>query len=196
MRSYLEAKAMAKSLRDSMAARDVSLSHSDCLEIVARQFGFRDWNTLSSKIELDTGARTLPPEAAEIALQPAIPVVRVRSSREAEQFYVDYLGFSFDWGRGRDDRRLYAQVSRSGVTLHLSGYDGGNGSIGSEVLIRMTGLESLHAELTGKRSDLAAPKIHHTPDDRLELHVTDPFGNTLRFSQNNPPGVANAVAGA
>ena len=44
------AKTMAKSLRDSLLARKVSLSHSTCLEIVARQFGFADWNTLSAKL--------------------------------------------------------------------------------------------------------------------------------------------------
>jgi hypothetical protein len=44
------AKTMAKSLRHSLVDRNVSLSHSTCLEIVARQFGFADWNTLSAKL--------------------------------------------------------------------------------------------------------------------------------------------------
>jgi len=44
------AKTMAKSLRDSLVDRNVSLSRSTCLEIVARQFGFADWNTLSAKL--------------------------------------------------------------------------------------------------------------------------------------------------
>jgi Glyoxalase superfamily protein/ClpX C4-type zinc finger len=44
------AKSMAKSLRASLVDRNVSLSHSTCLEIVARQIGFADWNTLSSKL--------------------------------------------------------------------------------------------------------------------------------------------------
>jgi ATP-dependent Lon protease len=50
MRSYKDAKAMAKSLRDVLAARNVSLSHSESLEIVAQQFGYADWNTLASKL--------------------------------------------------------------------------------------------------------------------------------------------------
>jgi ATP-dependent Lon protease len=50
MRTYKDAKAMAKSLRELLAIRNVSVSHSDCLEIVAQQFGFADWNTLSSKL--------------------------------------------------------------------------------------------------------------------------------------------------
>src|ERR1700689_2570254 len=49
------AKTMAKSLRDSLVYRNVSLSHSTCLEIVARQFGFADWNTLSAKLPAQGG---------------------------------------------------------------------------------------------------------------------------------------------
>jgi hypothetical protein len=45
-----KAKIMAKALRDSLVDRNVSLSHSACLEIVARQFGFADWNTLSAEL--------------------------------------------------------------------------------------------------------------------------------------------------
>src|SRR5580692_5686543 len=53
------AKTMAKSLRDSLVDRNVSLSHSTCLEIVARQFGFADWNTLSAKLPAQ-GALEIP----------------------------------------------------------------------------------------------------------------------------------------
>jgi hypothetical protein len=55
MRTYKDAKAMANSLRDSLATRSVSLSHSACLEIVAKQFGFADWNTLSAKLAVKPG---------------------------------------------------------------------------------------------------------------------------------------------
>jgi len=52
------AKTMAKSLRDSLVGRKVSLSHSTCLEIVARQFGFADWNTLAAKLPAQGGLET------------------------------------------------------------------------------------------------------------------------------------------
>src|SRR5687768_13529873 len=52
MRNYKDAKTMAKSLRASLAARTVLLSHGECLEIVAKQFGFADWNTLSAKLDM------------------------------------------------------------------------------------------------------------------------------------------------
>jgi len=50
MLTQKSAKTMAKSLRVSLVERNVSLSHSTCLEIVARQFGFADWNALSAKL--------------------------------------------------------------------------------------------------------------------------------------------------
>ena len=62
MRTCKDAKAMAKSLRDSLAARSVLFSHSECLEIVAKQSGFADWNTLSAKLDAESRS----------ALQPAI----------------------------------------------------------------------------------------------------------------------------
>ena len=55
MRTYLQSRAMAKSLRDSLAAKNLSLSHGECLEIVAQQFGFGNWNVLAAKIALESG---------------------------------------------------------------------------------------------------------------------------------------------
>lgn len=51
MNSFLDSKAMAKALRLSLANINIELSHSACLELVARQFGFTSWNILSARIE-------------------------------------------------------------------------------------------------------------------------------------------------
>ena len=82
MRTYKDAKAMAKSLRDSLAARRVSFSHSECLEIVARQFGFADWNTLAAKMDVESG-HVARPENPERALQSALPDGACQKSRTA-----------------------------------------------------------------------------------------------------------------
>jgi hypothetical protein len=58
------AKTMAKSLRNSLVDRNVSLSHSTCLEIVARQYGFADWNTLSTKLPAQERLE-IPPSEVE-----------------------------------------------------------------------------------------------------------------------------------
>jgi hypothetical protein len=95
MRTYKDAKAMAKSLRDSLAARSVLLSHSECLEIVAKQFGFADWNTLSAKVHVESG-HLARPEDSESALQPAIPDRACQMSRTAapEQVSCSFCGKS------------------------------------------------------------------------------------------------------
>ena len=190
MRTYLEAKAMAKSLRTALAAKDIELSHGECLELVSKQIGFDEWNMLSAKIALETGERNAPPEAAGISMEPAIAVVQIASVSDAKRFYVDFLGFTADWGWPDNDgqRSLYAQISRSGVTLHLSTHGADRGA--TELLIRMSGLTTLHAELSTKPYPLPL-NFRQTPDDRRELQVTDPFGNRLRFSENNPPGTSN-----
>lgn len=51
MRNFLDAKPMAKALREGLAGRGHAVSHSACLELVANLFGFVDWNTLSAIIE-------------------------------------------------------------------------------------------------------------------------------------------------
>ena len=58
-------KTHAKRLRDALAAEGVSLSHGKALDIVARQNGARDWNTLSASANDKTApeAPSAPPFA-------------------------------------------------------------------------------------------------------------------------------------
>lgn len=51
MRDFREAKTMAKTLRLELTDREVYLSHSNCLEIIAKQFGYGNWNMLAAKID-------------------------------------------------------------------------------------------------------------------------------------------------
>ncbi|GBR10356.1 hypothetical protein GLI01_07400 [Gluconacetobacter liquefaciens] len=50
MRTFKHAKLMASTLRAGLAERGTAISHSESLEIVARQFGFRNWNILAARI--------------------------------------------------------------------------------------------------------------------------------------------------
>ncbi len=51
MYNFMDAKLMAKLLRQALADRHIEISHSDSLELIARQFGVPEWNILSAKIE-------------------------------------------------------------------------------------------------------------------------------------------------
>jgi ribosomal protein S1 len=51
MRDFRDAKAMARTLREALAAKGVKISNSEALELVAGMLGQRDWNTLAAAIE-------------------------------------------------------------------------------------------------------------------------------------------------
>ncbi|WP_428644413.1 glyoxalase superfamily protein [Roseibium sp.] len=46
--SVAELKAQAKRLRAALAAKGQNISHSQALELLSAQLGFRDWNTASA----------------------------------------------------------------------------------------------------------------------------------------------------
>ncbi|TYC52770.1 hypothetical protein FMN50_16370 [Rhodobacterales bacterium] len=46
--SVAEMKAQAKRLRSALGENGQSVSHSHALELLAQQYGFRDWNTASA----------------------------------------------------------------------------------------------------------------------------------------------------
>src|ERR1043165_3631395 len=51
MRDFREAKAMAHALRDGLKAKAVEATHGECLELIAKAFGYDNWNILSAKVE-------------------------------------------------------------------------------------------------------------------------------------------------
>src|SRR5215216_5353243 len=51
MRDFRDAKAMAHALRDALKSRAVETTHSESLELIAKAFGYENWNILSAKVE-------------------------------------------------------------------------------------------------------------------------------------------------
>ena len=112
----------------------------------------------------------------------AIPILRIFSVEKAKEFYLDFLGFTLDWEhRFSEDLPLYAQVTRSGLTLHLSEHHG-DSTPGSTVFIPTRDIDALHTELSAKQYRYAKPGVE-TVDWGKELIIADPFGNRLRFCQ-------------
>jgi hypothetical protein len=56
MRDFRDAKAMAHTLRAALAAKDLKITTSQSLELIAKAFGAADWNTLSAAILAETPA--------------------------------------------------------------------------------------------------------------------------------------------
>lgn len=103
MHSFLDSKIMAKALRTALAERRIDIGHSDALELVARQFGFANWNMLAARIE----AAQLPPldlpdgwvvtgqtKTADyrLGLDPATPGAALIESRPGREAAIDGSG--------------------------------------------------------------------------------------------------------
>jgi catechol 2,3-dioxygenase-like lactoylglutathione lyase family enzyme len=113
-----------------------------------------------------------------------IPILRIFDVAKAREFYLDYLGFRTDWEhRFEPGLPLYMQVSRGGCVLHLSEHHG-DGTPGSAIFLRMTGLHAFHAELAAKKYAYLRPGVERAPWNADLMQVTDPFGNRLRFNED------------
>ncbi|WP_371156887.1 glyoxalase superfamily protein [Jannaschia sp. 2305UL9-9] len=112
------------------------------------------------------------------------PVLRIFDEAQARDFYERFLGFTRDWEhRFEPGLPLYAQVSRGGLCLHLSGHHG-DATPGATLFVPTADLDALHDELTTRGHPGARPGIEHVPWGR-EMTLTDPFGNRLRFTHQH-----------
>ena len=144
MQTFLDAKQMARALRQGLADRQVELSHSDCLELVALQFGFADWNTLAARINAEAQPPALPAgwtltgigrgNAYRAGLDPDIPgAMRVASTSPNGIVDVDEFGglmrtIPADAWRGKTVRLgaelMGKAVERGAIWLKLDAADG------------------------------------------------------------------------
>src|ERR1700761_5192656 len=70
MRDFRDAKTMAHALRAALKDRAIETAHSDSLELIAKAFGYDNWNVLSAKIE---AAKPSPVAAGAISSAGADP---------------------------------------------------------------------------------------------------------------------------
>jgi predicted enzyme related to lactoylglutathione lyase len=115
-------------------------------------------------------------------LSSAIPILRIFSVDKAKEFYLEFLGFRWEWEhRFEPGLPLYAQIRRSNLTLHLSEHHG-DSSPGSTVFVPVEDVAGLHAELHAKAYGYARPGIEEVGWGKL-MQISDPFGNRIRFCQ-------------
>lgn len=119
-----------------------------------------------------------------VEFKQTIPILRIFDVQKAQDFYVDFLGFTMDWlHRFDDEAPAYIQVARDGMTLHLSEHHG-DCCPGSTVFVWMTGIDEFHQEITSKGYTHLRPGIETTFYDAKCVEVIDPFGNRIRFNEN------------
>lgn len=176
MRTFRDAKAMAKAMREALAAKGLDLQHSEALEIVARQFGLDNWNILAAKIEADAPGSPREP----VVFEPPAPIFRIFDEEKARGFYGEFLDCRVDWEhRFAPDAPLYMQVSRGALRLHLSEHSG-DASPGGNMVVYTKGVEALQKGLIAKDYRYNRPGLERQ-DWGLECQVIDPFGNRIRF---------------
>jgi extradiol dioxygenase family protein len=114
------------------------------------------------------------------------PVLRIFDAARAREFYVDYLGFHWDWEqRPFEAGPLSAQVSRASLVLHLS-EDHGDGSPGAVLIVGVNDVVAFHRELQARNYARTTPALAHAEAEGLTLELFDPFGNRLRFREVRP----------
>ena len=112
-----------------------------------------------------------------------VPIFRIFSIEKAREFYLDFLGFTVDWEhRFGPDFPVYMQVSRGDLALHLSEHSG-DASPGGNVVVYTRGVEALQKGLIAKNYKYNRPGLEKQ-DWGLECCVIDPFGNRMRFIEN------------
>ncbi len=178
---------MARRLRGAMEARGLAASHSDTLELVAAQLGYRDWNTTSAAL----GAS---PSGGPRFTQ-SVPVMLSLDEAKCRAFYCDFLGFEIEFEhRFEPHMPVYLGLRLGPVELHLSPHRG-DATTGSAVFVWMTGVDDYRRELAARRTKFSLPDAVDQPWGR-ELTVSDPFGNRLRFCQRPAKSLARTqVAG-
>ncbi len=112
------------------------------------------------------------------------PVFLITDYRAARAFYIDWLGFRIDWEEQPDRNRIYLQVSRGDVALHLSNCPT-DSSAGGVVRLETLGLPAYHHQLLTKEERPMRPTLGpaYWSKHVLEMVVTDPFGNRLIFCE-------------
>jgi uncharacterized glyoxalase superfamily protein PhnB len=115
-------------------------------------------------------------------LKLAIPLLHVSSSKAAEKFFCDGLGFkqlSVNRPDARREDPCYMDVARDGVVIHVSSFSG-DGVAGGVVNIFVDDVDALHAELEAR-----GVRIDMEPTDQTwghrEMYVKDDDRNCIRF---------------
>jgi len=120
------------------------------------------------------------------------PVFRSFDEAKARAFYLEWLGFAVLFEHRFHGRApLYMGVARDGLVLHLSEHHG-DATPGSTAFVSMHGIRAFHDEIMDRPYANNRPGVEQMPWG-LQIEVTDPFGNRIRFCEIPPDSTARAL---
>lgn len=112
-----DAKTAAKRLAAALKEKKVDLSHGECLDLVARLFGQRDWNVLAATLATPTPvARLIDVPQGWMVAGAHLPSFAGGLDREEK-----HLGRSVFWLRNMEGEPGFATVSQSVLAGHFAG---------------------------------------------------------------------------
>lgn len=118
---------------------------------------------------------------SEITLK-GIPTFRILDYKKAMDFYVQGLGFKIDWEhRFGLNEPVYMQISRNGLTLHLS--ENKRFQTGVIVFVDCKKLNEFYSDLKSRVNEIDLIKPEKTKWQTIQMEIEDPFGNLLRFNE-------------
>lgn len=114
----------------------------------------------------------------------AIPTFGITDYKTAINFYCDSIGFKIDWEhRFSPTDPVYMQISMNGLVLHLS--ENKRFENKAIIFVETTNIKQFHRELTENNPTIKIQDIVFTNWQTMQLEIQDPFGNLLRFNENN-----------
>jgi catechol 2,3-dioxygenase-like lactoylglutathione lyase family enzyme len=112
--------------------------------------------------------------------QKVFPELRTTDWDRTKAFYVDGLGFAVDWEhRFETDLPVFAQLSREGLSLFISGH-GADARVGAAAYLFVTDVDAWYRDFTGRGVQPALAPRDMDYGIR-EMTILDPDGNRLRF---------------
>jgi ClpX C4-type zinc finger/Glyoxalase superfamily protein len=163
MRDFRDAKAMAHALRHALKDRAFEATHSESLELIAKAFGYDNWNILSAKIE-----------AAELQASAALSSVESPESAPPEVLFCSFCSKS-----QHDVKKLIAgpgvYICDECVKLCTEIVDG------EEPLWKVFSLLTEAEKGDGSAYQAAVELIHSRPTDAVATYVE----RCRRFMEHN-----------
>ena len=122
-----------------------------------------------------------------------IPVMQCKDMTQALAFYTRILDFEHVGTWPPKGSPSYSIVRKEDIEINLSSHRG-DGVSGNVVIIEVQNIDNLFKTFLERGLDTSLKKespVHQSPVDQTwghrEFYVTDPSGNTLRFSEKLYP---------
>ncbi len=143
-------------------------------QALAVDYGFLSWKDLKAHVE-----SRLP------RISRTVPAFGITSYEQAVAHYIDWLGFKLEWEwREAPGQPVIMALSLHGFELMLNEHESAAASAGANVHLNVTNLAVLAEEWNARRPGSAKIQIE-PPYEFPDLPITDPFGNTLVFEDND-----------